>query len=263
MEIWDRKGLPGNDIALRSKRDGMDHEEKMAAIRSTFSAQSREYDAQVARIIPRYEEMLDVLVSCVSPLQGQRIRAIDLGCGTGAVSRRLLDSCPGMELTCLDMAEGMLDIARQRLAGCVDVRYVLADLYEFEFDGPYDVVVSSLALHHIVTDEDKKALYQRIFDALLPRGSFYNADIVLGSDAQTQALYMERWRSFLVQTFSEEEVDNALMPRYYREDSPARLLDHMRWLGEVGFREVDVVWKNYNCAVYGGRKCDGPDGDLV
>jgi tRNA (cmo5U34)-methyltransferase len=239
----------------------MRQEKKMAAIRSAFSAQSGEYDAQVAMIIPRYEEMLDVLVSCFSPLKGKRIRAIDLGCGTGAVSRRLLDSFPGMELTCLDMAEGMLDMARQRLAGRDDVRFVLADLYEFEFDGPYDVVISSLALHHIVTDEDKKALYRRIYDALLPGGSFYNADIVLGSDEQTQALYMGRWRAFMNQNFSGDEVDNALIPRYYREDSPARLLDHMCWLDEVGFRDVDVVWKNNNFAVYGGRRCGSPKDD--
>ena len=131
---------------------------------------------------------------------------------------------------------------------------MLADIYDFEFDGPYDAVISSLALHHIVSDQDKKAAYQRIFDALGPGGSFFNADIVLGSDDDIQEMYMSRWKEFMYQSFAREEIDHVQVPRYLKEDSPARLVDHLRWLDEVGFGTVDVLWKYYNFAVYGGRK---------
>jgi len=49
-------------------------------------------------------------------------------------------------------------------------------------------------------------------------------------------------------------VDKVQIPRYLKEDSPAVLVDHLRWLEEVGFSAVDVLWKHYNFAVYGGRK---------
>jgi tRNA (cmo5U34)-methyltransferase len=232
----------------------MDKEKRMAEIKSNFSEKSREYDARVTKIIPRYEEMLGVLVSCTAQQKGRKVRAIDIGCGTGAVSRKLLESHPDVELTCLDMTEGMLDIAKQRLSGHGQVRYVLADLYDFEFDGPYDLAISSLALHHIITDRDKKAIYRKIFDALGPGGSFYNADIVLGSDDELQELYMRQWKEFMYQSFPREEIDHEQVPRYHQEDSPAKLVDHLRWLDEVGFCSVDVVWKYYNLAVYGGKR---------
>lgn len=232
----------------------MDREQKMAEIRSNFSEQSKVYDARVRKIIPRYDEMLDVLVSCIGPREDQEIRAIDLGCGTGAVSKLVMEAYPETRLTCLDMTEKMMDVAKERLADHENVRYVLSDLHRFRFDGPYDVVISSLALHHIVTDRDKKIIYGRIFEALAPGGSFYNADLVSGSDDDLQHLYMERWKEYMYQSFPREEIDHVQIPRYEKEDSPAKLMDHLRWLKEAGFTSVDVVWKNYNFAVYGGRK---------
>jgi tRNA (cmo5U34)-methyltransferase len=232
----------------------MEREKKMSEIRSNFSEGSNEYDARVRKVIPRYEEMLDVLVSCIDRHDQRTMRAIDLGCGTGAVSKRLLDAFPDTELTCLDMTEEMMNLAKQRLSAHEDVRYVLSDLYQFKFDGPYDVIISSLALHHIVTDRDKKMIYSRIFEALRPGGSFCNADLVLGSDDRLQSLYMRRWKEYMYQSFPQDEVDNVQIPRYEHEDSPAKLVDHLRWLNEVGFTSVDVVWKYYNFTVYAAKK---------
>lgn len=232
----------------------MDQDDKMAKIRSKFSEGSAEYDARIRTIIPRYEEMLDALISCITTNEGNRIRAIDLGCGTGALSQKLLEAHPEVELTCLDMTESMLDLAKERMRNHRNVRYVLSDIYDFEFDGPYNFVMSSLALHHVVTDQDKKITYRRIYDALGSGGAFYNADLVLGSDEEMQGLYMRRWVEFMGQSFPREEIDSTVLSRYRQEDSPSKLVDHLRWLKEVGFRNVDVAWKNYGFAVYGGRK---------
>ena len=232
----------------------MDKEEKMAEIRSNFTERSREYDAWVRKIAPKYDEMLDVLISCIPARRDVGIRAIDIGCGTGAVSERLLDAFPNARLTCLDMTEGMMGMARERLKGRPNVRFVLSDIYDYEFDGPYDVAVSSLALHHIITDQDKKEAYRKIFGALDPGGSFFNADLVLGSDDAMQELYMRKWKEFMYLGLPREEVDEVRIPRHYREDSPAKLVDHLRWLDEIGFKGVDVAWKHYNLAVYGGRR---------
>jgi tRNA (cmo5U34)-methyltransferase len=233
---------------------GMDQEKRTAEIRSGFAEGSSDYDARTVKIVPRYEEMLEALVSCIVTNESKKIRAIDVGCGTGALSEKLLERYPNAELTCLDMTESMLNIAKERMKDRGNVRYILSDLNDFEFDGPYDLVMSSLALHHIASAEDKRSIYQRIYDALDPRGSFYNADIVIGSDDEMQELYMKRWRAFVSQSFPQQEVDRVVPHHHHEGDSPAKLVDHLRWLTEVGFRNVEIVWKNFNFAVYGGRK---------
>jgi tRNA (cmo5U34)-methyltransferase len=53
---------------------------------------------------------------------------------------------------------------------------------------------------------------------------------------------------------SQQEIEEKWIPNYEDDDRPAKLMDQLAWLAEIGFSEVDVVWKYYNFAVYGGRK---------
>jgi hypothetical protein len=58
----------------------------------------------------------------------------------------------------------------------------------------------------------------------------------------------------MLQNVSRAEMENTWLPKYYDEDCPAKLTDHLARLAEVGFADVDVAWKYYNYAVYGGKR---------
>ena len=85
-------------------------------------------------------------------------------------------------------------------------------------------------------------------------GVFYNADVVLASSDFLQTVYMRQWRAFMSRNVSQEEIELRWIPKYETEDHPARLTDQLEWLAKAGFAGVDVLWKNYNFAVYGGTK---------
>jgi tRNA (cmo5U34)-methyltransferase len=53
---------------------------------------------------------------------------------------------------------------------------------------------------------------------------------------------------------SSKEIDGKWIPQYVAEDRPSPLVDQLSWLAQSGFRDVDVLWKYYNFAVYGGIK---------
>jgi len=72
-------------------------------------------------------------------------------------------------------------------------------------------------------DEDKKMFYQKIYNAL-------NKNVSL------------------------EEIENKWLVNYKSEDRPTSLMNHINWLKDIGFGGVDVVWKYYNYAVYGGNR---------
>lgn len=99
------------------------------------------------------------------------VRGLDLGCGTGAVARHIKDSFLAAEITCVDIAENMLEMAKLKLSTGPSIRYQLADFRSYEFDEKYDAVVSSLALHHL-EDEEKKPFYGKIFKSLNSGGIF-------------------------------------------------------------------------------------------
>jgi len=223
-------------------------------IKRHFEEEAREYDSIILNLIPHYPQMLEALVSAIPFDASKPIRVIDLGCGTGTISQRVLAAFPNARVACLDLAENMVEMAKVKLAQHPHVRYLAGDFNTFAFDAQVDVAVSSLALHHLTTDADKRGFYRQIYDALAPGGVFYNADVVLGSSDALQAVYMQKWQIFMLQNVSRDEMEHTWLPKYHDEDRPAKLTDHLAWLAEIGFTDVDVVWKYYNYAVYGGTR---------
>ncbi|OUL37510.1 methyltransferase type 12 [Nostoc sp. T09] len=228
----------------------------MEKVKQHFEEEAQEFDAIIRRLIPYYDQILDALVTALPFSQMQPISVVDLGCGTGTIARRIKDIYPQAQITCVDIAKKMLQIANVKL-GDSDVRYQLANFEDYEFDTTYDVAVSSLALHHLVSDDDKIKFYKKIYGCLNPGGVFYNADVILGSSLHLQEVYVSKWRKYMRLEVSVEEIEQKWMPQHYDEDHPAKLMSQLAWLRDMGFAEVDVIWKYYNFAVYGGRKFAG------
>jgi tRNA (cmo5U34)-methyltransferase len=181
---------------------------KVENIKQHFEEEAQEFDAIIRRLIPNYEQMVDALVTALPFNQSQPIRVVDLGCGTGTIARRIKDVYPLAQITCVDIAEKMLQIAQVKLGEAGDdLRYQLANFEDYEFDTTYDVAVSSLALHHLVSDDDKIKFYKKIYDCLTLGGVFYNADVILGSSSDLQERYMEKWREYMRLKVSTEEIE--------------------------------------------------------
>ncbi|HEV7965974.1 MAG TPA: methyltransferase domain-containing protein [Candidatus Acidoferrales bacterium] len=224
----------------------------MDRIKQHFEEEARDFDRIILTLIPHYPLMVEALVAALPFDSRECIRVIDLGCGTGTVAQHVLDVFPNAKVTCLDVAENMIALAQAKLARYPGVRFVVGDFATF--DGDYDAVVSSLALHHLATDEDKRRFYRKIYGRLGPGGAFYNGDIVLASSDVLQATYMRQWRACMRRSISDEEIEKKWIAKYQAEDHPATLVRQLEWLTEIGFADVDVVWKHYNFAIYGGVK---------
>jgi len=226
----------------------------MEGVKKHFEEEAQEFDTTILKLVPYYPQMIQALVSAIPFKESEKINIIDLGCGTGYISMKLKERFPNSKLTCLDFAENMITQARIRLKKYDSIIFYNEDFRKFEFDKTYDVAVSSLALHHLETKKEKKKFYSKIFDSLRSHGVFYNADIILSSNDYLQKLYMSKWKEFMSRTISTKEIEDTWMTKHHKEDHPEILLDQLEWLKEIGFTEVDVVWKYYNFAVYGGTK---------
>jgi trans-aconitate 2-methyltransferase len=90
---------------------------------------------------------------------------LDAGCGTGGVTEQLLARVPAGRVIGVDGSPSMIDRARARLGGRVDL-YVI-DLLDLELDEPVDAVFSS-ATFHWIADHDQ--LFVRLWEALKPGG---------------------------------------------------------------------------------------------
>lgn len=226
----------------------------MNKIKDHFEQEAHEFDEIIIKLIPYYPQMLEALVSSIPFDHGKKIKVIDLGCGTGTISKKIKEKYLCANITCLDFAENMVEISKIKLKKFSDIKYIIADFNNYHFEDTYDLIVSSLSLHHLVTDNDKIAFYKKIYETLNPDGIFINADVILASNSSLQKNYLEQWKSFMQKNVSIEEINNKWIPKYKEEDRLAKLINQLIWLKDIGFKDVDVIWKYYNFAVYCGFK---------
>ncbi|MFC1478677.1 class I SAM-dependent methyltransferase [Candidatus Margulisiibacteriota bacterium] len=226
----------------------------METVKAHFEEEANEFDQIILKLVPYYSEMVRALVAAIPHNTNDPIKVIDLGCGTGTIAKAVKERFPNSRITCLDLAENMIEAAKTKLSAYQDITYQVAEFTSYDFEEKYDVIISSLALHHIVTDAEKIAMYKKLFQALNIGGVFYNADVVLGATGYLQELYIEEWKNFMLKSVSEEEIETKWLPKYYSEDHPAKLTDHLEWMKEAGFSNIDVVRKYYGGAVWGGIK---------
>ncbi len=229
------------------------------ATRRRFDDVAATYDGRFVRFIDRYDEALDLVAALVGALVGALRpgpRAVlDLGAGTGEVSRRLLQVAPGARVHAVDFSERMLDQARAKLAGH-GARFTCeaADLARFDPAGahdPYDAVVSAFAVHHLA-DAAKRDLCRRAVAALAPGGVFVNADLVKGATDLEQRTVLELHTAAMrARGLSEEEVQERLR-RHREHDLPATLSDQLRWLEESGCVEAWSPWRHLHQAIVVG-----------
>jgi tRNA (cmo5U34)-methyltransferase len=175
------------------------------------------YLEMVRAEVPDYDRIQDELAHATEGIDARRM--LELGTGSGVTSRRVLARHPHAHLTGVDSSEHML--AAADLPGA-DLR--LQDLGDPLPEGPFDLVFSALAIHHL--DAAAKAdLFARVAAVLAPGGRFVMADVVVPEDPA--------------------DVVTPLDPGF---DLPEAVPDLLRWMSDAGLR-ARVSWQARDLAV--------------
>jgi tRNA (cmo5U34)-methyltransferase len=169
--------------------------------------------------VPSYPDLQGQTAAAAKDVPAGTI--LELGIGTGETAKRVLAAHPDARLTAIDSSEKMLERAR-RVVPQVDLR--LARLEDPLPDGPFDLVVSALAVHHL-DGPGKQDLFRRVAGVLAPGGTFVLADVVVPEQ--------------------EEDVVTPIDGVY---DRPDRLDDQLAWLRAAGLA-AETVWSYKDLAV--------------
>jgi len=217
-----------------------------------FSAHARDYTALRRRLVPGYDAFYGSVVDVLRLAgDGGLRRVLDLGAGTGLLSAEIAAAFPTARIELLDASEPMLAEARERLGDRVGAVHV-ADMAGPLPDGPFDAVVSALAIHHLA-DADKRTLMARVHDRLRPGGVFVNAEQVAAPARALQPVYERRWAADCrALGASERELDDAR--ERMRHDRCADVESQLAWLRQAGFSAADCVYKAWRFAVLAGFK---------
>ena len=177
------------------------------------------YLANMLEEVPAYPELQEQTAAATDGVTAHAI--LELGIGTGETTRRVLSRHPDAELTAIDSSVEMLERAR--------AAYPQADLRRSRLEdrlpaGPFDLVVTALAVHHL-DGPGKRGLFRRVADVLLPGGCFVLADVVVP-----------------------ERPEDVVTPIDGVMDLPDRVDDQLEWLRDAGL-EADLAWQEKDLAV--------------
>ena len=185
---------------------------------------------------------------------------LDLGAGTGAAARGILDLYPRSTAILTDFSSQMMDGGlREMQAFAGRFNYVEFDMstssWPAAIPAAVDAVVTSMCIHHL-PDHRKQSLFAEILERLAPGGWYVNYDPVSSPDLVVETTW-ER-----VNDRDDPEAAGKRLHRTPQEQS--RYENHVRYvipldqqldyLRSAGFQGVDVYWKHLENVIYGGRR---------
>jgi tRNA (cmo5U34)-methyltransferase len=181
------------------------------------------YLAEMADEIPGYEELQEAVTEATAGLRATRV--LELGTGTGETALRVRAGQPEAEWVGIDSSDAMLALARERLPDA-DLR--LQRLEDELPAGPFDLVVSALAVHHL-DGAGKRDLFSRVAGVLRRGGKFVLGDVVVPAAGETGPIHID-----------------------WEMDLPDSVEDQLAWLREAGF-EAEASSVRVDLAVFRAR----------
>jgi tRNA (cmo5U34)-methyltransferase len=179
------------------------------------------YPAAMLDEIPGYEELQDAVAAAAAEIDARTV--LELGTGTGETALRVLARQPEAQWTGIDSSEAMLARAKARLPDA-DLR--VGRLQDELPAGPFDLVVSVLAVHHL-DGHAKRDLFTRVARI---GDAFVLGDIVVPERPEDAAIV----------------VDGVY-------DVPSSAAEQLTWLREAGY-DAEVTLIRADLAVFRCRK---------
>ncbi len=200
--------------------------------------------------------VLDLITTAAAAITPGARSALDVGCGAGNYSVKLLQHLPGLAITLVDLSRPMLDRAVQRVssAGAGAVTAVQCDVREFSSNPEsFDVVMAAAVFHHLRNETEWEGVFSNIHKSLRPGGGFWISDLVEHSTAEVQSLMWRRYGDYLAGLKDAAYRDHVLS-YVEMEDTPRSLMFQLDLLRTFGFRRVEILHKNGPFAAFGGVK---------
>jgi len=202
-----------------------------------------------------------------NPPSKRPVKVLDLGCGNAALTMELLKEDKKINATLVDGSLEMLENARENLSDYPNMNFMHKTFQELLENGSqdddilpndFDFVVSSLAIHHLHTEE-KKSLFQYLYDHLESGGFFLNIETVKAPTDELESWYRVLWSEWIGENQVKLDVKKSFeyLPEQYKDNpdnNPDKLQMQLNALESAGFSQVDCYYKYGIFSIYGGMK---------
>jgi len=162
---------------------------------------------------------------------------LDIGCGAGNYTLKMLSKIPGLNCTLVDLSVPMLEKAMERVsaetAGKVNI--IQQDMRSLELpDNHFDIILTAAALHHLRDDADWKLVFQKFYKTLKPGGCIWISDLIIHEPGPLNKLFQDRYGKYL-ESLGGAEYRQKVFDYIAYEDTPRSLTYQLELLKKTGF----------------------------
>ena len=200
--------------------------------------------------------VLDLITQAASVTNPKATDVLDIGCGAGNYTLKLLQVIPDFNATLVDLSQPMLDRAVQRVSQATrgQVRAIQADIRQLDLgEEQFDVIMAAAVFHHLRGDDEWRSVFGKGYASLKAGGSLWISDLITHSTAEIQALMWTRYGEYLTR-FRDERYRDHVFGYIEQEDTPRPLLFQIDLLRSVGFKQIEILHKNSSFAAFGAIK---------
>ena len=200
--------------------------------------------------------MLELVTHTAAATNPGATYILDIGCGAGNYTLKLLQSLPDLNVTLVDLSQPMLDRASERIAAVStgSIQAFQGDIRDLKFQpAQFDIILASAVLHHLRGDEHWQTVFSKFHRILKPGGSVWIVDLVEQTMDAVQTLMWARYGEYLTE-FKDEAFRELVFSYIEKEDTPRSLIYQLDLLREVGFDKIEILHKNNLFAAFGAIK---------
>ncbi len=196
--------------------------------------------------------VLDLIRQLV-PATNPAARAMfDIGCGAGNFTLKILQMLPNLDCTLMDLSLPMLQRARQRVGAATTGRVTClqTDIRDYTATPEsFDVIVAAAVLHHLRAEQEWRSVFQMIYRALKPGGTFWVWDMITHDTPAVQTIMQQSFGQYLSAQKGTDYRD-AVFTYIEKEDSPTSLNFQLNMLRQTGFQTTEILHKTAVFAAY-------------
>ncbi len=239
-------------------------------IKEQFDLIASRYDEGRRCLIPCFDDYYVRSVSILKQLKPKARNIIDLGAGTGLLTKELYLLYPEALFTLLDLSVDMLEVAKQRFQGLDNFSFKVLDYSDRTIldnlissnqvrgtESPFsqinldsadnhsansiDIISSALSIHHL-ENQDKQCLYDTIYNLLPHGGIFLNLDQFCAESPKLSQAFDNWWLTYIETSGITLEAKSKWLERK-KLDREVSINTTLEMLNRSGFRKTQCVYQ--------------------
>ena len=209
-------------------------------ITERFDRIALNYDKQRRFFIPCFDDYYEKSISFLSSCRNDFKLVLDLGAGTGLLTKYLYNEFPSAFFTLVDVSEHMLEMAKIRFENHMNIEYIVSDYSKVLPPKRFDLITSALSIHHLENDSKIK-LYSMIYEHLDNGGFLINLDQFNSNSPIINENYNRWWYQY-IKNSSISENDLSLWLERRELDRENTINETLLMLKEVGFKDCECIY---------------------